>query len=123
MSQNYDEVVIDLGSPKHVNLLSETDRMEDADCTDCIDEVGIIDVSNSDWLITRDERMKNRLIVYGIKHHGKHVGRIEIHTETGEVSSTWHEGHSVKVTFRVTRINYNRRLRSTGQVPERPRNR
>lgn len=117
MSKNYDEVVIDLGSPKHVNLLSATDRMEGADGTDSIDDVALIDVSNPNWVINRDERVKSRAIVYGIKHFGKHVGRIEIHCETGEVSSTWHEGEDVKVTFRVTRINYNRRLRSTGQFP------
>jgi hypothetical protein len=111
-NQNYDVVVVDLGSSKQVNLLSATERMEYADPTDCIEDVALVDVSNEDWVVNRDERVKNqRVIVFGVKHHGKHVGRIEINTQTGELQSTWHEGEDVKVSFRVLRINYNRRRR------------
>jgi hypothetical protein len=108
---NFDEVVIDLAQATPVNVLSATEQMQYADPTDSVEKVEVLRVSNPAWEVTPHSLDTPRQSVYQIKHHGKVVGRLSVHHEIGEVSKTLHEGEDVKVTLRISRINYNRRRR------------
>jgi hypothetical protein len=114
---NYDEVKIDLGMPASHNLLSETDRMEYADDTDCVESVEVVSVAGHGftWDAIRRVPMPARQIGFEIKRDGKHEGLVVFNTELGDVTlaPTTNVGalEGVMMTVRVTRVNYNRQPR------------
>lgn len=125
---NYDEVKIDLGIPASHNLLSETDRMEYADDTDSVESVEVLSVEGHgfEWRAIKRMPMAARQIGFELTRNGKHEGLVVFNTELGDVTLAPRTNvealEGVTMTVRVTRVNYNRRLRSTGEVPERPHN-
>jgi hypothetical protein len=125
MSQNYDEVKIDLTKLSQVNVLSATSRMEAADMTDCVENIEVV-ATSSGWTAERVKDWGPRQITFSIRNGASLAGKLVFNTEIGSVefprgSNLDLDGAWIRV--RVTRINYNRRLRSTGHLPECPRNR
>ena len=125
MSQNYDEVKIDLTQLSQVNVLSATSHMEYADMTDSVENIEVVATSEG-WTAERVNDWGPRQITFSIRNGASLAGKLVFNTEIGSVefprgSNLDLDGAWIRV--RVTRVNYNRRLRSTGQVPDRPRNR
>lgn len=114
---NFDEVNIDLGVPASHNLLSETDQMETADMTDCVESVEVLSIhgEGSTWSAERRIPQPPRNIAFELKRDGKHEGVVVFNTDLGDVTLTKETNvgalEGVQLKVRVTRVNYNRRPR------------
>ncbi|BDD79741.1 hypothetical protein [Burkholderia phage FLC9] len=114
---NFDEVHIKLDQPASHNLLSETDQMEYADSTDCVESVEVLGIHGEGFTWTAERRIPQppRQIAFALQRNGKHEGSVVFNTELGDVTLSKDtnvdalEGVTLKV--RVTRVNYNRRPR------------
>lgn len=126
MSQNFDEVTIDLSKPETVNVLSATDRMADADMTDSVESVEFLRVLDSSTIsLEVNPKSKNPFeksfdLVFQITNSGRQIGRLIFDTQIGsvELSDNTVKGDlvGVRAVFRITRVNLNRRPRTVARL-------
>jgi hypothetical protein len=117
MNKNFDEVVINLFKPETNNVLGETEKMEIADYTDCVDRVTPLEVFGRAGAWSFEERppLNPFTVVFAIRRNANQVARVIINTQTGEVSLSENSNREAlkwcKFRVRITRINHNRRPR------------